>query len=382
MTVGFTPSERFKSFSQWHGQPLPMHVSVWANYLQPSLVASLEQWARLKGTTNSQGDAFDIELGFVERRRLPNAICGWAGGAHVILMYHTMPMMLLELCYTMMRNADVLRDVGEPAAPGHTTDFLGVPGFELVTGSQKVGGLGEIADLFGPACPERRAAALEMYHSAMRFVWEHEISHAVNGHVHYLKNHLGTAEIDESVLHDSRTMSEKQKILCYLESQADAGAAFTCVVAPIRAKIIFPNFLSSDQVPGLVRQCRLRIVSIALLAWSWMVGDVMRADGDVRAAETWTGHPSGLVRSLSAVLRPLAQSSLVGEEIEYIVHQACEAATCDLLSLADLSPVFRPYRWLIRDDMYVNLIADYDLNESKRNEVNQELAAYRYMGGR
>jgi hypothetical protein len=377
------PSHRFLEYSKPFGTPLQADDSVWERYLQPSIHASLADWQGLLGSKNGIGDAFDLEVGYVERKSLPNAICGYHQGLHMVLMYHTFPIMLLELFSRLLRNFNVLSDIGDAKAGmcEPIDRFSAPPGFAIVTGEVSIQHIDNIAEIFGPSCPTRRAAVLELFNSAMILIWQHEISHAVNGHVLYAREEMSVRDIDEQKFNTYQSRTSDDPIRSFMEAQADAGATFSHVLWPLLRRMRFPSFLSSDQVPALRQDIKLKILSMAFLSWYWMMLDVLQAQSDLNAIDTWTDHPSSLARALARVLMPAAQAShlALAEEAVWIVEHACADAATELLRVSDEWEVFRPFRWLSRPDMYSSVFAKHDHSDTKRRDFTARLSKYRYL---
>ena len=376
------PSVELVAFAQrlGAGRPFVADEHVWRTYLEPSFEPAERQWSPLRGTTNRAGFRFDFELALVENRGMPNAICGHDGGKHCVLIYHTLPMCLLEYFSRLLHSTLILPDIGPVADDAHGKETLrSPPGLAIMSGELRIQHLDDIVDRCGPRAAERRLTALKLFHYAMQFVIEHEMAHAVNGHAHYAREHLGLRDIHESIFRVSSHAPQVGREFSYLEGSADKGSYFSVIGGPLLKKMHLPYQVISTGDTHLVEAVRLQILAGALLAVFWMICDVWTDTGlDKKAYETWTDHPSSLARAMGFTLMPLAQATRLPPEIGYFIEKGTELAAKDLVALSNQWGLFRPFRWLTRKDMYATIFQPYDLTPAEAQVVNQKLEQFRY----
>jgi hypothetical protein len=363
------------------GRPIVANEYVWRTYLEPGFTHAHRQWNSLVGTANQAGFRFDFELALVENRSLPNAICGHHGTKHCILIYHTFPMFVLEYFSRLLNSRWILPDVGKLSdeASNRTAMFRSPPGFGIISGEVRVQHLDDIIDVCGPQCSERRLVALKLFHYAMQFLIEHEMAHAVNGHVHYAREHLGFREINESVFRASSHEQRLGREYAFLEGGADKGSYFSVIGGPLLKRMHTPYQVMSSGDVHLVTEVRLQILAGALLAVFWMICDVWTNTGlDMKAYEKWNDHPSSLARALGVTLMPLVQAEQLPPEVQYFIRKGTELAAKDLIELSNRWALFRPFRWLVRDDLYATIFQPHDLSPAEAQEVIQKLERFRY----
>jgi hypothetical protein len=376
------PSDRISRFSESrnHGPVITPDVTEWKQYLGPCFANAHRIWDRLRGTTNEVGNRFEFELGLVENTNRPNAVCGYDDGSHYVLIYHTLPMFLLEFFNRLLWDANVLSDIGDSAAEiGHARNgFLSPPGFAILFGEAKIRHMDEIVSTFAPRCPERAALAFTLYSYAMQFVVEHEMAHAVNGHVHFASAELKASDIDESAFRAFSDGSKIDRTYTYLEGMADKGSYFSVISGPIvrRMHTSFQVLSSGDE--ALVSEVKLKILSGAFLAVFLMISDVVAKGGDVSAAEVWNDHPSSLSRALAFCAMPITQAELLPAEVGFFLSRGTRLAWQELSKLEQTSSLFRPFGWLGREDMYSRVYEPNILEDPEAQVLVSHLERYRY----
>ena len=303
----------------------------------------------------------------MENKNLPNAVCGYDDGSHYILIYHTLPMFLLEFFNRLLCNGEVLRDVGKAVeeVSGASKGFRSPPGFSIMSGEAKIAHIDEVVSVFGPRSPERRALALTLYQYAMQFVIEHEMAHAVNGHVHFAIKELHLRSIDESTFRARSDRSTNDRTYGFLEGMADKGSYFTVISGPILQRMHTPFQVLSSGDQQLVEEVKLKILAGAFLATFWMISDVIATGGDVSSAELWNDHPSSLARALAFCAMPVAQGQLLPVEVQFFLDKGTELAWQELDRLRQASGLFRPFGWLWRKDMYSSVYEPTILPETE-----------------
>lgn len=369
------PSQALRAFAvrNGFGSPFTAVDDVWRKYFEPTFNSCHRLWDAARGSTNQAGDVFDFELGLVDRKTYPNAICGYDGDCHHILLYHTLPMCLLEFFYRLLCFRVVLPDIGHVSGNfDGRGDLRAPPGFSIFSGEVRVGSIEEVQELLGPRSLERQNVALELYTYALQYVVEHEMSHAMLGHVHYVQRELGLGVVNEFTMRRAGRESSKLQLYSFLEGQADKGSSFRVISDPFIERTRSANESSS------IDQVRRRVLAGAFLGVFWIVTDILRTNGDMSAYKAWTNHPSSLARALAYVLMPLTNSRRFPPKIEASMRQGTVLACEDLLKLADDAGLFRPFRWLVKPEMYGTLIEPHVLADKEQGALRQKLKQYKY----
>jgi hypothetical protein len=362
MMAGAYQSDRFVRLGGHIGEPFKAHVSVLEHYLLPSLRACATNWDPLKGAQNSRGDIFDYELGYVARKQAPDARIELREGVHVVAVYHSVVFTLLEYFHRLFADPAFLPDIGDPALGPSLArrEFSAAPGHAIAAGEAEISHVDDIAAVMGHPCPERRAAATQLFHLAMQFVWEHEMAHAVLGHVLFARDRQGMDELGRADIRHAIDSDSGDGIWSFLESQADAGAAFSLIVGPmIRLTKRRYMIISSDDAE-LARDVRFRFLSAALLNHFLMLWDVGDLGGNPEAVEVSGDHPSTLSRAIAALLRS-GQDLAHNPDYEaawILLERGRKKASEDLLAYAVENGLFRPFRWLLRSDTVDRVFAE------------------------
>ena len=374
-------SNRFIEFSKQYGKLFQPDDSVWSFYLEPSIRACESNWQPARGFKNASGDSFDFELGYIECKDIPNALCGYNQGLHILLMYHTFPISLLELFNTLLCHEEILSDVGDPKAEKnhYVHNLTSPPGFAVFTGEVHINHIDDVIRIFGPNCPHRRSTAFALFQSCLNLVWEHEMAHAVNGHVLYLQRELGFETIDALEFRSLDEHTNKKRIYTYMEMSADKGACFSNIVGPILKYSLQPFSMISSNDINLIKSVELKMLAGAFFSIFMMLTDAFIAHGDVQASEIWDDHPSSLARALHFVLEPISQANLnIPLEVSYIVKHAAEEAAKELIQIGNHWGLFRPFRWLAYNNMYDTVFSQHELPEDERRKLQDCLERYRY----
>jgi hypothetical protein len=256
------------------------------------------------------------------------------------------------------------------------------PGWSILSGELQITGIEDIEEKCGSKCPIRRATALRLYHHAMSLVLEHELAHAINGHVPVLRTIMAMASIDECSLHNTGNTATLDRRVCYLEHQADNGACASHIIRPVWQQLNKPFAVLSSRDENLKLDIRLRVFAGAILTLFWMMSDVFSARGNVKAAEYWGTHPSSVARALSFVLAPLAQIDVLPEDVQpeigFFINQATQSVAKDLLELSESWGLFRPFRWTMRQDMYDSVFRPFELTSQEEAGIRELIVQHRY----
>ena len=361
------PSKRLVDFARPYGRCFTTEETTWKEILGPSLVAADQHWARFKQYQNQFGDVFDFELAYIENKSFPNALCGHDHGSHFCLTYHTTPMVLLEFFNRLLSDPFTLRSIGEPAKEsGRFGNVKKVPGYSVFSGETKISQVWDVITVFGPKCPLRRSAAMDMFHFAMSLCWHHEIAHALNGHVQFVG---GAQNLPLYAQNRSETYGLTEKELCFLEKQADSGAMFAFIVSPL---LDVPIAVTPEDADWRMKMTAQRIMAGALMCWTWAIpADALAGYG------AWTDHPSTLSRMLYYVLSPSGMGKKLPPQGEKILKEASSIAFNELISLAQVG-LFRPFNWLRKDDMWEKIFSSFVLSEEERSTLIKKLTPYRF----
>jgi hypothetical protein len=363
-----------------HGRFFMPDLAVWERYFEPSFSRTYRGRQRGRGTTNAAGYRFDFEIALTENKVLPNAVCAYNNNCHYILVYHTLPMYLFEFFNRMMCSRGFMEDVGDSQHEISCAEkgFHSPPGFAIHCGEVNVTHMDQIADKFGPRCPRRREVAFELFQYAMEFVLEHEMTHAVNGHIHYLEEENGLKDIREMASKDSPQSSVRSEVIALFEGQADKGSYTSVIARPLLNRMHTPYQVMSTGDTHLVAEVKNKILGGALLGMFWMLTDFLFSGGDVTAYETWGEHPSSLARALGFALMPSAQAELLPPEVGFFIWQGSKLACTELLKQSDSSDLFRPFGWLRKDEMYSTVFEPNELPADEQQLVVSRLEKYRY----
>jgi hypothetical protein len=378
------PSKAFREFvnSKEHGPAFDSDEDVWNRYFAPSFDPSYKRWNGTRGRRNGLGYEFDFEIGLVSNKGVPNAICDSDAGGHFISVYHTVSMCLLEFFFRLLSSKRVLPNIGttDDEIEWEDRGYVSPPGFAVMRGEATIKHIDDLARIFGPQCPIRRQTALDLYKYALHFIIEHEMGHAVSGHVHYVKQQLGLKSIDEAALRFSSVNPANQgKVFSHLEGLADKGSYFTVISAPILDRMYAPMVGLSSGDTGLIDETHLKILAGAFLAVFWMISDIVDKNGDMNAYKEWYDHPSSLARGIAFTLMPSVQTEALPPEIGFFVKKATLEAGKELIRLSDVSGYFKPFRWLVKEDMYSAVFKQKVTTAEEASVVNEQLALYRYL---
>ncbi len=348
----------FERFASQLGKTLDLETSGAKQFLVPSLAYSQTHYGGLGLLRNGIGEDFCFALGYVERKTAPNAVCGKAGNVHCCAVYHRTSLQLLELFCTLLASPNTLGFVGRPSAEtGSWLEENGPPpGFGVATGRARIRSVYDIVEQYGPEDPERRRVAIEMYHAAMRFVWHHEMAHALGGHVSFLSSELGLQSIHEISEEDPTSSRADDGTRAVLETRADAGALFTSLLMPKMKGV--PQQLQTAITGTQLVDDALVILSIALLGWLWCASTYIASGGSNAALYHWDSHPSSLARVINLVLRPIALADRFPGALRDAMIESVALASTELLRLADAAQMFAPFRWLVEPEMYSRLSAE------------------------
>jgi hypothetical protein len=383
MTARWQPSHAFIQFSESRnfGRAFAPDASVWSRYFESSFSRSNRRWNSLRGVRNRAGYSFQFELGLTENKALPNAVCSRDQVSHYILIYHTLPMFLFEFFNRLLCSREIIEEVGDAQREisCEQKGFHSPPGFGIMFGEAQIRHFDEIADVFGPRSPERLDLAHRLFQYAMEFVLEHEMAHAVNGHVHYAQEEFRLQNLDEIAFRSFGEREAKHRLYAFFEGMADKGSYFTVVNDPILERMHTPFQVLSSGDTELISEVQFKILAGAFLAVFWMISDVLREKGDIKAVEIWDDHPSSLARAIAFALVPKAQTSILPDEIRFFVDRGSSLAWKELLKQSEINGLFRPFRWLGREDMYSSIFQSNVLSEDESRGITDKLRFYRYV---
>jgi hypothetical protein len=363
-----------------HGRVFMPDASVWQRYFEPSFSKAYRCWNRGRGTRNLAGYSFEFEIALAEKKVLPNAICAFDKNSHYILLYHTLPMYLLEFFNRLLCSSNLLEDIGDAQHEVSCKDkgIHSPPGFAVHCGEANPRHIDEIIDLFGPRCPKRRAVAFELFQYSMEFVIEHEMAHAMSGHAHYVEKELGLRDLREVAFRNSGQGTQDDRVRSLFEGQADKGSYFSVVSRPLLNRMHTPYQVISSGDAALISEVKLKILAGALLGLFWMLTDLLLSNGNHAAYETWGDHPSSLARALGFALMPVAQAELLPPELGFFIHKGSSLACAELLKQSETLGLFRPFQWLNRKDMYSLVFEPNLLPDTENQRVVSHLEKYRY----
>jgi hypothetical protein len=369
-------SPDFLSFCRDFGEPFAMDPTVYQKYYSKS-INHITRYDVFNGL-NSLGQRLDIEVGLVMNKKIPNAYCSFHEFKHYILIEHLFPIALMEFFHRLMANPAVLPGIGNTVLDTKLrrideSNFL--PGFEILGGARPITNLDDIEELYGALCPERRKAAMLLYEHAMTFLYAHELTHALLGHVLYMKQQLGIQAIRE--IHSNPTDELRRKINCYLEQQADNGAAWNTV----GLNVCNPN--DSRPRKDKIADATFRILASSLLLYFFALADLNYSNGDTNSIYQWYDHPSSAARAIYITIIPMLQIPDYNnsEETKTIIEYACLTARTELLRMAASYEFLRPYNWLRKSTLQGLWDESLKLSARQKMELVESLEVYAFKKG-
>jgi hypothetical protein len=366
-------SKEFYNYAENFGTPFIPDQYVWNKYLAHSYISCVSNWMPHKKYTNLYGKEFNFELGYVESKNLPNAICGYEENKHVILMYHTFPLMLLEFFHTLLCNKNILTQFGDINSRKNDTvnGLSSIVGFSILTGEVKIKHIDDIEKIFGSNCPIRRQIAFQLYHYAMEFLWEHEVSHVFLGHLHFIQQHIGIESIDETHFNSINNINN-MRIFSQLEFSADRGALFN---------VIIRDLMSYDQrveMDKKISETGLKVFSCALLGLFFMLSDVVNSGGNMNSINHWGDHPSSLSRALNLVLS-IGVHKYPNQNVNQILEKSRNFAAIELVKISDEWGIFKPFRHLGMEGSFDKIFTPNILSSEENKQLNSILSNYVYL---
>ncbi len=240
----------------------------------PSLNSFVERTLWSSEAKNISGQSFRMAAGYLESYS-PNAFADQFE-SHFILGMHVALHGAIEefsaFCFTQARFFPEIGDPGMEHSPEPLNDYP--PGLWLI-GFTRLGGrvTPEHAEHVIPQCPVRVAFARYLALLMSRAAWMHEFSHAILGHIGYVRKRriaLRLCEIAEPLPIIGRikppvmTTAQCARVLQALEFDADQSSFWACT------RIQTDGLENIEGIRALDLRLRLKLALFASYAMSWL----------------------------------------------------------------------------------------------------------------
>ncbi len=272
------------------------HVS-----LESLLTAS--QWTRK--TQNEQNEQFNLVAGFSDLFT-PNAFADRFEGSYVIGMHVPLFVSINEFALFCFAQKDFFPEMGDSSqevSPDPWDDR--VPGIWLMDHTKKGGKVGnEHSRQLIPRDPARYHLASCLSFLMTRFVWLHELAHAFNGHIDYVRhkrialrlcelpdpNHEALPHFALSKKSKSRRRADSQTLQC-MEFDADKSALWGSV------QIQLGQLENIESIIALQPVDRLKLTLFGCYAMTWLFEQFQ----DYMDTSKEVSHPEPVLRLQSAL---------------------------------------------------------------------------------
>ena len=310
------------------------------------------------------GEAFVVHAGYLDCNR-PDARAAERDGIHLIAQNVGFGAAGFEFALFCLSQSTLLKHIGNPLCERNPAAIDGYPpGFWMREAGAVLGENDFIAQASTliPKDPRRYEFAILFTTLIMRFVWFHELYHAVNGHVglvHDRGHSMGFGETDKAELN---TMDAK--VISLLELDADQSAFKALCNVPIAD---IENIKGLRQLP---LEDHVRSSLLAAYVSTWML-DVYLQRQSVDAPNT---HPAPSIRRQN-LIRTFA--SVVAPQIPNAkdIH---DDVLSELSALSDIVPDF-PSGDRLRSEMRdFKLQDDLDAAQSALEHLRDDLIPYRF----
>lgn len=294
MEMDFTT---FKRFAEIRLQTTAFETSAdseSSHIFHTSLESAYHQFNWTHGTTNKQGEKFNLVAGFLDTFS-PNALADRFEGSHFIGMHVALFVAINEFAMFCFAQKIFFPDVGEADQEVSPTPWDDrVPGLWLIDHTAQGGHVeNKHSRRLIPKDPLRYHMSQYLGFLMSRFVWLHELSHCFNGHVAYVHHHqmaLRLYEVSEElpaveVNKVSNTPANSEALKC-LEFDADQSALWASCNIQLR------SLENIQGIQELNENLRLRLTLFGSYAMTWMFEQFQ----NYRDTKDGNTHPEPMLR--------------------------------------------------------------------------------------
>ncbi len=248
-----------------------------------SLFSTRVYWVNCFASHDEDGRAFRVMPAYVMDPSL-NAFADVHGDLHLCGFNIGLAAALFELASFTLAQAAVLPEIGDPTAEASPAAGPAPPGFGFPQNLVLTGRTPRFTELpaYFPADPARQAVAVYLTLLMLRFVWFHELYHALNGHVRFLQGTVGL-RLDETAEPPTEDSAILQRTM---ELDADQSAFFVCAGIQHRGT---ENILG---IQALDRTLRLKLTLLGAYLTTWMFDEHTRR----RGRQVHLTHPAPYLR--------------------------------------------------------------------------------------
>lgn len=249
-----------------------------------SLWSSRHYWRNCFDARRGDGAKFRVYAGVVADAG-PNAFAWIKDDVHLVGLNAGLAMAIFELSCFCLSQADILTEFGVAGREQSPQPTGLPPGFDLpshlVFRNRRA--LFDALPTYFPQDPTRQAIAHYLALLTLRFVWFHELYHALNGHVGFVRQQDLALRLNEA---PDGADGQHSEILKTLEFDADQSAFFVCcrLQANDSENIIGLRQLSIAQ--------RLKLTLFGAYAITWLFEEQARRQ---QRADSAT-HPTPYLR--------------------------------------------------------------------------------------
>lgn len=248
----------------------------------------------------ASGERFAVQAGYLDCAR-PDARAAERDGIHLIAQHVGLGAAAFEFSLFCMSQNGLLKNFGDPLSEKNPTAIDGYPPGFWMREAGAVLGKDEFlttASSLIPKDPRRYEVAIFVTALMMRFVWFHELYHAVNGHVGLVDvngHSMGFGETDKAALD-----TLDAKVISLLEMDADQSALNALCNIPLAD---IENIEGLRQLP---LEDHLTLSLFAAYASTWML-DAYLLRKSIDAPNT---HPvpgirrQNLIRTYASFIAP------------------------------------------------------------------------------
>ncbi|MGA8730974.1 MAG: hypothetical protein WB608_19620 [Terracidiphilus sp.] len=291
-------SPEFVRFANRYGKTFESNRSAFDTLIAPNLFYCGQVLSRLPLRLPPGVPLPLVEYSFIEVKDFPQGIVSKEGDINCAALYHTYPLCLLEFYGILASNPAVLSFIGDPTLETSRNFYLGgnPAGFQhWANDFRRITSWEDLVPAFLPKGDARCDLAFYMMHIALRFLWFHELGHILDGHVEYLIEQKGYAEIYFHM------RGKREQIVDDLEARSLEVIADT-VASQLLLKGIFDHEDSfmPEPVKALDLTDRLLVNLTAITALCWFMfareAQVAIERGSKGSLFEWTSHPSAIGR--------------------------------------------------------------------------------------
>jgi hypothetical protein len=317
-----------------------------------------------EGMHRQSGERIALQAGYLDCAR-PDARSAERDGVHLIALHVGLGAAAFEFSLFCLSQSTVLRQFGDPLVERNPKAPDGYPpGFWMRESGAVLGrdAFLQTALSMIPQHPRRYEVAVFLTALMMRFVWFHELYHAVNGHVGLVDEYgfsLGFGETDNTA-----PSIVGGKILNLLELDADQSALHAlCNVA-------IADIENIEGLRHLSHDEHVLLSLFAAYASTWMLDEyLLRGNGGASGA-----HPAPAIRRQNLIR---SHASTLAPRLANAKHNH-DAVLSEMTALSDIIPRF-PSGHQLRSEMQDSVLqADLDSAQIALEHLRGDLTPFRF----